>query len=54
MKRYRVLIPGVSGAVGWRLAEHLVHLVQGSKYYGSELGPHKTPAKESDPRILAN
>ena len=30
--------------------EH-VHLVQGSKYYGSELGPYKTPAKESDPRV---
>lgn len=29
-----------------------VHLVQGSKYYGSELGPYKTPAKESDPRVL--
>jgi nucleoside-diphosphate-sugar epimerase len=28
-----------------------VHLVQGSKYYGSELGPYKTPAKESDPRV---
>lgn len=139
MKRYRALIPGVSGAVGRRLAEHLaasgewdvtglarrppadpagyrvigvdltdagacraalaglrdithvlycarydhttaarepvdvnlamlrnvldaiepvasglqhVHLVQGSKYYGSDLGPFKTPAKESDPRLL--
>lgn len=31
--------------------EH-VHLVQGSKYYGSELGPYKTPAQESDPRVL--
>jgi nucleoside-diphosphate-sugar epimerase len=30
--------------------EH-VHLVQGSKYYGSELGPYKTPAKETDPRV---
>ena len=28
-----------------------VHLVQGSKYYGSDLGPYKTPARESDPRI---
>ena len=28
-----------------------VHLVHGSKYYGSDLGPFKTPAKESDPRI---
>jgi len=29
-----------------------VHLVQGSKYYGSELGPYRTPAKESDPRVV--
>lgn len=28
-----------------------VHLVQGSKYYGSDLGPYKTPAREADPRI---
>jgi len=33
--------------------EH-VHLVHGSKYYGSDLGPYKTPAKESDPRILVD
>jgi len=32
--------------------EHL-HLVHGSKYYGSDLGPYRTPAKETDPRILA-
>ena len=31
-----------------------VHLLQGSKYYGSDLGPYKTPAKESDPRIAEN
>jgi nucleoside-diphosphate-sugar epimerase len=31
-----------------------VHLVQGSKYYGSDLGHYKTPAKESDPRISEN
>lgn len=31
-----------------------VHIVQGSKYYGSELGPYKTPAKESDPRVLVD
>lgn len=30
------------------LLEH-VHLVEGTKYYGSHLGPFKTPAKESDP-----
>lgn len=29
-----------------------VHLVHGSKYYGSDLGPYKTPARESDPRVL--
>ena len=28
-----------------------VHLVQGTKYYGSDLGPFRTPARESDPRI---
>ena len=34
-------------------ATHLahVHIVQGSKVYGSELGPYKTPARESDPRV---
>jgi nucleoside-diphosphate-sugar epimerase len=31
-----------------------VHLVQGSKYYGSELGPYRTPAKETDPRVLVS
>jgi hypothetical protein len=31
--------------------EH-IHLLQGSKYYGADLGPYRTPAKESDPRIL--
>jgi nucleoside-diphosphate-sugar epimerase len=30
------------------LLEH-VNLVEGTKYYGSHLGPFKTPAKESDP-----
>ena len=29
-----------------------VHLVQGTKYYGSNLGPFRTPARESDPRSL--
>ncbi len=29
-----------------------VHVMQGSKYYGMDLGPYKTPAKETDPRIL--
>jgi hypothetical protein len=30
--------------------EH-VNLVEGTKWYGSHLGPFKTPAKESDPRL---
>ena len=29
-----------------------VVLFQGGKYYGVHLGPHKSPSKESDPRIL--
>ena len=28
-----------------------VHIVQGSKVYGSDLGPYKTPAQESDQRV---
>jgi nucleoside-diphosphate-sugar epimerase len=28
-----------------------INLMQGTKYYGSYLGPFKTPAKESDPRV---
>jgi nucleoside-diphosphate-sugar epimerase len=36
-----------------RSAPNLEHicLLQGTKYYGQYLGPFKTPAKESDPRI---
>ncbi|HWQ39858.1 MAG TPA: SDR family oxidoreductase [Burkholderiales bacterium] len=30
-----------------------VHLVQGTKWYGSHLGPFKTPAKETDPRLAS-
>ena len=29
-----------------------VHIVQGSKYYGSTAGPFPTPARETDPRSL--
>jgi nucleoside-diphosphate-sugar epimerase len=29
-----------------------VHLVEGSKWYGSHLGPYKTPARETDPRHM--
>ena len=34
------------------VAPHLAHvlIMQGTKYYGSHLGPFKTPAKEDDPR----
>lgn len=31
-----------------------VHAVHGGKVYGSTLGPYKTPAKETDPRVLAD
>jgi nucleoside-diphosphate-sugar epimerase len=31
--------------------EH-INLVEGSKWYGSHLGPYKTPAKEDDPRHM--
>lgn len=36
-------------AAAKRLAN--VNLLQGTKYYGSYLGPFKTPAKETDPRV---
>lgn len=29
-----------------------VHLVEGTKWYGVHLGPHRTPAQEDDPRHL--
>ncbi len=29
-----------------------VHIVEGTKYYGSHLGPFRTPARETDPRSL--
>ncbi len=37
-------------------AAHLqhIHMVQGSKYYGSTLGPYKTPSLESAPRVPSN
>jgi len=31
-----------------------IHLVHGTKWYGSNLGPFRTPAKEDDPRVLVN
>ena len=30
-----------------------IHIVHGTKWYGSHLGPFPTPAKEDDPRSLA-
>jgi nucleoside-diphosphate-sugar epimerase len=38
-----------------RVAPHLQHvsLMQGTKAYGAHLGPYKTPARESDPRIIS-
>jgi nucleoside-diphosphate-sugar epimerase len=30
-----------------------VHLVEGTKWYGSHLGPFKTPAREDDPRSVS-
>jgi nucleoside-diphosphate-sugar epimerase len=36
---------------GSRSLEH-VNLVEGSKWYGSHLGPYKTPAKEDDSRHM--
>ena len=36
-------------AAGWPVKH--VTLYQGGKYYGAHIGPFKTPAKESDPRL---
>ena len=38
-----------------RAAPRLAHiqLMQGSKWYGSHLGPYRTPAREDDPRHIA-
>jgi nucleoside-diphosphate-sugar epimerase len=44
------MLRNVVDAVESNALQH-VHLVQGTKYYGSDLGPFKTPAKESDPRV---
>lgn len=30
-----------------------INLLQGTKYYGCHLGPFKSPAKESDPRLAS-
>lgn len=41
-----VLEPAASGL------QH-VSLMQGTKAYGAHLGPYKTPARETDPRIIS-
>jgi len=47
----RNVLDAVEPAAGG--SEH-VHILQGSKVYGSDLGPYKTPAKESDARVAEN
>lgn len=44
------MLRNVLNAVQSQHLQH-VHIVQGSKVYGSDLGPYKTPAQESDPRV---
>lgn len=41
----------LDGLLAARPPLHAVVTVQGTKYYGCHLGPFKTPAKESDPRL---
>jgi len=47
-KMARNSLPVIANAA--KNLEHIC-LLQGTKYYGQYLGPFKTPAKESDPRI---
>ncbi len=47
-----MLVNAVTAVEGASLALARVVLVTGTKYYGSHLGPFKTPARESDPRHL--
>ena len=46
----RMLSNVVEGVEAGENALQHVHIVQGTKYYGSNLGPFKTPAEEDDPR----
>jgi nucleoside-diphosphate-sugar epimerase len=47
-----MLVNAVTAISGASRALRRVVLVTGTKYYGSHLGPFKTPARESDPRHL--
>jgi nucleoside-diphosphate-sugar epimerase len=47
-----MLVNAVTAVEGASPALARVVLVTGTKYYGSHLGPFKTPARESDPRHL--
>ena len=47
-----MLVNAVTAIAGASRALARVVLVTGTKYYGSHLGPFKTPARESDPRHM--
>jgi len=47
-----MLINGVTAIAQQSASLSRVVLVTGTKYYGSHLGPFKTPARESDPRHM--
>jgi nucleoside-diphosphate-sugar epimerase len=47
-----MLVNAVTAVAGASPALRRVLLVTGTKYYGSHLGPFRTPARESDPRHL--
>jgi nucleoside-diphosphate-sugar epimerase len=47
-----MLVNAVTAIAGASPALRRVVLVTGTKYYGSHLGPFRTPARESDPRHL--
>lgn len=47
-----MLVNAVTAIAGASSTLRRVVLVTGTKYYGSHLGPFKTPARESDPRHL--
>ena len=46
-----MLVNMVEGLEAARAPLAHVLLVQGTKWYGSQLGPFKTPAEEDDPRV---
>src|SRR5262245_46909537 len=47
-----MLLNAVTAVAGASPALRRVVLVTGTKYYGSHLGPFRTPARESDPRHM--